>query len=560
MRVSSLAAPPDTLVSTAIADIQRLRDRAPAWLAVSPDQRIHCLQRIAQRTKEHAAPWVDIACQIKGVDPDGPWAGEEWISGPLGLLLSLEQYIHSLKYQGVPPVQSWRRGPNGEQIAQILPRNWQERCLWLGFKAEVWLEPGKPRSQGRAYREPGPARVALVLGAGNTTAIAPIDALYKLIGENQVVLLKMNPINAALGPCLEIVFEPLISAGFMAIAYGGGDLGAFLCQHPAIDTIHITGSHHTHDRIVWGKTGEEQERNKAQGTPILKKPITSELGNVTPIMVVPGPWSPQDMAYHARQVASMVVHNASFNCVAAQVLITAKHWPLRQSFLDALQQALARMPPRPAYYPGAIARYQEFLHCYPQAEVLTSSREGTIPWTFIPGVPPQPQEMVLEREAFCGLLAEVALDCEAADQFLAEVVPFANDHLWGTLGCALLIHPASQRQYAMELEGAIAQLRYGTIALNAWPAVSFSLACTTWGAYPCHTLENVGSGLGVVHNSYLFDYPLKSILRVPFRLPLTPPWFNDHRNLVSFSKAMMNYYVSGNPLRLLSILSEAIKA
>jgi hypothetical protein len=56
--------------------------------------------------------------------------------------------------------------------------------------------------------------------------------------------------------------------------------------------VHITGSDRTHDRIVWGPPGAEREsRRMAEDEPLLKKPISSELGCVTPVVMVPGPYT-----------------------------------------------------------------------------------------------------------------------------------------------------------------------------------------------------------------------------------------------------------------------------
>ncbi len=54
------------------------------------------------------------------------------------------------------------------------------------------------RYAARAYDIPPAARqgkLALVLGAGNVASIAPLDVLHKLFIENQVCLLKLNPVN-----------------------------------------------------------------------------------------------------------------------------------------------------------------------------------------------------------------------------------------------------------------------------------------------------------------------------------------------------------------------------
>ena len=47
--------------------------------------------------------------------------------------------------------------------------------------------------------------VALVLGAGNQASVIAGDILYKLIHEDQVVIVKTNPVNEYVGKYLECV-------------------------------------------------------------------------------------------------------------------------------------------------------------------------------------------------------------------------------------------------------------------------------------------------------------------------------------------------------------------
>ena len=53
--------------------------------------------------------------------------------------------------------------------------------------------------------------------------------------------------------------------------------------------------------------------------PIFTKPITSELGNVSPVIIMPYLYTAGDLWYAARSVASQVTNNASFNCNAAKM-------------------------------------------------------------------------------------------------------------------------------------------------------------------------------------------------------------------------------------------------
>jgi Aldehyde dehydrogenase family len=530
---------------------RRLSSQKQAWVKVDIPARIAYLQACLRDVVAIAPDWVEISCALKGIDPGSNLAGEEWLIGPVATVINLRQLIQSLAAGGQLPPLGWRTRPDGQAIADVFPRSRQERLLWLGYRAEVWIQPGQPHSQGAIYRDPHPTgRVGLVLGAGNISGIAPMDALYKLFVENQVVLLKLNPVNASLGPYLEQGFQSLIQAGWLQILSGGAELGDYLCQHPQIETIHITGSHLTHDAIVWGPTPQAQAIAKAKNLPRIRKPISSELGCVTPIIVVPGPWSAADLAFQSRHLASMVAHNASFNCVAGKVLITAAGWTLRQQFLQQVEQALAQTPARTAYYPGAQIRYQQFLNHYPQAKPLgaktpEAKTKTALPWTFIPAVPAQAGEYALTQEAFCGLLAEVSLAVDqspdqAAD-FLSLAVDFVNTALWGNLSCVLLIHPQTQQRLGDKFEQAIAGLAYGSIGINLWTGVGFMLTATPWGAFPGNDLKDISSGRGVVHNTYLFDYPQKSVVQAPFRIFPTPAWFVGHRSLLALAKQLLQY-------------------
>lgn len=64
----------------------------------------------------------------------------------------------------------------------------------------------------------------------------------------------------------------------------------------------MTGSAATQDAIVFG-TGTEGTGRKKAGTPLLDKPATSELGGVSPTIVLPGGWSEADLRYQAEQIA-----------------------------------------------------------------------------------------------------------------------------------------------------------------------------------------------------------------------------------------------------------------
>lgn len=62
--------------------------------------------------------------------------------------------------------------------------------------------------QGAIYRQKqkgfkSDGAVALVLGAGNQIGVPAEDILYKLFHEDEVVIVKMNPVNEFAGKYLE---------------------------------------------------------------------------------------------------------------------------------------------------------------------------------------------------------------------------------------------------------------------------------------------------------------------------------------------------------------------
>lgn len=500
------------------AAIARLESQKSAWLNVGTQARIDYLKRCMTGMMAVAEDWAISACEAKGTDS----VGEEWLTGSVTTLMTLRAIIRTLE---------GRTAKIEQGIAKVFPDNLLDRLLWLGFRGEVWTESSSLNSPQVRNFEPG---ISLVLGAGNVGSTPPMDLLYKLFAENQVVLLKMNPVNEYVGKFLEQAFEPLITDGFLQIVYGGSDLGSYLCQHPKIDSIHITGSHHTYYAIV-------------QSLP-QPKPITSELGCVTPVLIVPGEWSESDLKFQARHVASMVAHNASFNCVAAKLLVTAKGWKLRDRFLTLLRQEFAKIPSRKAYYPGAQQRYQAFLDRYPQAEIFGTRTEEIVPWTLIPNVE---DDYALRIEAFCGVLAEVSLDAATATEFLDRAVPFVNEQVWGNLSCVILTKT--------NVDSAIAELNYGAIGVNVWTGVIYALPDFAWGAYPGNDSDDIQSGQGFVHNGYLLAHPQKSVLYAPFRIFPTPFWFADHRNLATFAKRAAELQITPTWSKFAQVIFEALR-
>ena len=561
--------PPPGDVDSAAADVRRHRD---AWAGTSAADRAALLRRCMEASLAAAEGQVRAACRAKGLDADGAEAAEEWTAGPMCAIRNmrlLAATLDEIAAQGRPrvPPSAIRRAPTGQLTVDVFPADGLDRLLYRGFHATTWMAPGVgaddlPDTIAVAYRrDAAPVRVAAVLGAGNVASIGPMDVLYKLFVENQVCVLKLHPVNDYLGPSFERGLAPLIEHGVLRLVRGGADVGRALIEHPFVDTVHITGSNAVHDRIVWGEPGGEQERNRRAGTPKLTKTVTSELGCVTPIIVVPGTWSERALDFHAANVATMVVNNASFNCNAAKLLVTSRKWRQRSTFLRRIEDVLARLPPRRAYYPTAASNYLEFTRAHPEAKTIGTPADDALGWTTIFDVDPGAKDdIVFRREAWCGVIAETALPGGDAPDYLARAVDFCNEQVWGTLSASVLIDPKTERAIGGALDEAVVALRYGNVVINQWAAVAYALATPTWGAYPGHTLDHIVSGRGIVHNTGMFDRAERSVVRTPFVIWPPPVWFATHRSAHRVARRVVDIEARRSWTRVPGIVWHALHA
>lgn len=554
----------------ALAD---LRANAGIWTATPLTERIGLLERMLPRIDAAAPAMVADAARAKGYDATAGWASEDWVTAPWALAQTVGAYLHVLRRiaAGKEPLPARAvRDRDGRTVVDVFPATATDRLLLNGFSAQVWIRPGTTPEQVRD-RAAGPYRgvasrpaVGLVLGAGNVAAITPLDVLHKLYAEGQVVLAKMNPVNAYLRPHFEEVFEEFVDRGWVRFADGGAEAGAYLTAHDHVDSIHVTGSERTHDAIVWG-TDERADERRRENAPRIGKPLTSELGGVSPCIVTPGPWSAADLRYQAEHIVTSKMNNSGHNCVAAQILIVPRDWDGTERLLAEIRRLLRDLPPRRDYYPGAADRLDAVTRAHREAEALGDGACRLL----VPDIT-DPDDPMLTDEVFASALGVVRLPGEDAPRFLRAATEFADTRLPGTLGATLLVHPRTERAHPAAVNEAVSALRYGTLGVNCWSAFGFLLGYTPWGAYPGHTRQDIGSGTGFVHNAFMLEDVEKTVLRAPFApaprglltgapsLSPRPPYFVTNRTGRTTMRRLTAYTarrgVSGLPGIFLSAL------
>lgn len=569
----------DTSTSTDSLDqrLAHLAEHKQRWARLPIWNKIHYLTEVRSLVVEHGDEWARVGAAFKGFSPDDSLVGgEEWLGGPYTTVAWLSDVIETLEAlrTGRDPLEGLpvRTRPDGQLVLRVMPGSIYDRLLLSGYELDVWMQPGVSEESMRSgvgsfySRTDPPGRVSLVLGAGNVSAIPVLDLLYSMFVLGDVVVLKLNPISEAYGAVFEKVFSPLVRDGYLQIVYGGGDVGETLVRSDLVEAVHITGSARTFDAIVWG-TGDSATRRKAAGTPLLDKPITSELGGVGPTIVVPGDWSKADIEFQAEHVATQKLHSSGHTCVASQVLVLPEAWPQREQFVDAVRRALARVPHRRPFYPGVRDKVEDFVRRHRGAQIIKGGQHVAL----LTDVDPTEDHPAFGEEFFGPLYVTTSLPGDTTEEYLANAVEFANNRLMGNLGANLLVDPATAHRHRTALDAAVAGLRFGCIGVNAWSAVVFLTSRAAWGAFAGNDIADIGSGSGVVHNSLMLEDTQKNVLWAPFRpfprsafhagrtMAVKPPWFLGNATSLATARQFTHFADDPRPGRLPSLFVSALR-
>ncbi|MGW5178529.1 aldehyde dehydrogenase family protein [Streptomyces sp. NPDC004082] len=550
-----------------------LRRGAGAWSATPLSRRIALLERLLPRVVAASDGMAAAGAEAKGYGAASPWAAEDWMGGPWALAQNTRAYLHVLRRiaAGRAPLDAGAvHERDGRTVVDVFPATGWDRLLLNGFTAEVWTPLGtspeqvRERAAGEYRGRPGRPGVALVLGAGNVAAITALDILHKLYVDGEVVIAKMNPVNAYLRPHFEHVFADFIARDWVRFVDGGAAEGAYLTRHEGVGSIHVTGSDRTHDAIVWG-TGDDAVRRRKDDRPLVVKPFSSELGGVSPCIVTPGPWSDADFRYQAEHIVSSKMNNSGHNCIASQVLVLPEKWDGTERLLDEIRRVLRTLPPRTDYYPGADHRLAAVRAAHPAAETYGDGCRLLVPDVT------DPDDVLITTEVFGSALGVVRLPGTTTAAFLHRAVDFANDVLPGSLGATLIVHPRTARAERTALKSAVSALRYGTLGVNCWSAVGFLLGYTPWGAHPGNTRHAIGSGIGFVHNAFMIEDVEKTVLRAPFApaprglvttepsLSVRPPYFVTNRTALTTVERLVRFTADPHVRKLPALLASALR-
>jgi acyl-CoA reductase-like NAD-dependent aldehyde dehydrogenase len=515
-----------------------LQAGAAALAALGPAARGDLARRTALAVVAAADAWVEAAVAIKRATgaTAGAVAAEETATGPLAtlrLLLVTARSLREIAATGLPrpaaPPRVLHRGGGDASFigVEVLPERWlADRAMFGGHSGTVrCANPGDLASFERSWRQecrerPRQGGVAAVLGAGNVTGLAVADVVSQVFEHGRAAFVKLHPVHEPLLPVFRAALAPLVDAGLVALVAGGADVARAAIASPAVTHVHLTGGQAAFDAIA----------------ATLAKPITCELGGVTPWIVVPGRYTPAQLAGQADVVAGSILNNTSFNCIATKCVVTCRGWEQRAAFLELVSRRLAAMPPRPAWYPGAAAAW----------ETVTESRlpaDGTLPWVFRQGVDPDREPRWLEREWFVPVAAEVPLDAADIEGFCTRATALCR-RLPGSLAASVTVPESLPKADAQRVERLVEHLEYGTVAVNTWSALGYAFASLPWGGFPGGTISAPRSGIGFVHDPLLLPLVHNSILRAPLLVRPAAPWLPWHRHGAAVTRGAVDVYAA----------------
>ena len=536
--------------------LARLTRGAEAWAASSLADRAAAAAATARSVTAEAVAWTEAAVAIKSAGPEGrrslppelltTLTAEELATGPIPtqrLLLLTAAAASDVATRGLPTAAASPRivhrqpTPAGVPFAapaslvevDVMPvKPLHDATIFRGHSATVrCANPGSLDAFLQTWQEScqpqaAAAGVALVLGAGNVTGLSAADAICQIFECGRAVLLKLHPVQAPLAPVLERALEPLIAAGLLAVVTGGAELAAAAIAAPEVTHVHLTGGESTFRRLVDG-----------DGSDPLVKPVSCELGNVTPWIVVPGKYSEKALAFQADQLAASIANNSSCNCIATKVILTCRQWEQRERFLGLIQKRLTSLPARPAWYPGAADLWQQATGQPPA--------EGCLRPTLRTGVDRAAEPHWFAREWFVPVAVEMAVEADSMEDFCVAASQFTHE-LPGTLAASVTLPDGMATHDRARVELMIEHLRYGVVAVNAWSALGYAVGNVPWGGFPGGTIEKPESGIGFVHNPQQLPLVHNSIVRGPLTVWPTPPWFPWHGKRARLARGVADLY------------------
>ena len=534
-------------------NITTLRINSSELANMSNEELILLLKKTIENINGIAYYWATMSAEKKGILQKHK-EGEEWLGGPFVSILTLQYYIDYLEKNEQLDINKFNENKNSYKV---FPNKFIEKLTFPLLNAEIRFSKSMNFDQINEYRGfkqrigTDSGSVTLVLGAGNVSSIPFLDTIFYLVANRSSIILKLNPVNDYLNPVFQKVFHEFIERGFISVVNGDIPTSKYLSEHRSIDSIHLTGSNYTYENIVYGRILNDKERKLSTLSKLNKKPIFTELGNVTPIIVHPGKWTNAEIKFQARKIVTAKLNNSGFNCIAAQVVVLPKGWRSNEKLKKYVKYYLKKIGDTTSYYPGAI----ESLESLQKNKNYEQINEQVCSTPFMISNLDNEEKFSIE-EVWNSTLYFKEIEYSDYESFANNSIDYVNNKLWGNLGATVLIKDSKKKRNSLLVENYKNNLHYGTVAINEWAAIAFIIPTMPWGGYPGNKDNDIQSGQGFVHNSFFFESPLKGIVETNFRFSrfIDPPWFISNKKAHRLFKNLTYYQANNSKINFIKLI------
>jgi len=604
-------------ISDDVFRLQEVSKKRTEWAALSIVEKLTILEEIKTIMKEEVGYEYYKAsgkkgAEMKGFDVNNTVEGDFEATGEAMLFClagrtQIDDMINAYKIRAglaKPPKKltkgnfETRKAINGQVVTKTFPIILKDRLSLFGhFHCEVWMDSSKIRDESQveafafekawddAVGEEG--GLMIILGAGNQPIISFIDIIKAMFTRNYVVYFKQHPIRTYVNDLFEKIYAPLISRGYLAVeAHSTNERCSALVYHPEVDAVHMTGGKATHDMLVWGLDPKEQEQNLKAKTPKLKN-VTSELGAVSPWVIVPGKYTKAEIKSQAGILANFVKNNASCNCNSPKCVVVADDWNQKEEFIQTIEDELANHTLPVAYYPNTEKRWKEFSDQYPECKQIESNtgmgvvernlsagglndKPLLLPYLKIEinvdletasGKDAASKEFAFNNEPFAPVLTFATLQGTSQNdviKFSETASALCNDYLFGSLSGSITTPMSMLNDDGVQT--LIAELKYGCLCVNNGSTYGCLLSnFGMWGAFPGETLDAVESGIGKIGNSIAIPYVEKAVLISPLVHVAHMTIKGDLENEQVLCEAMSKYALNSSPGNLIKVIGALVR-
>jgi hypothetical protein len=341
------------------------------------------------------------------------------------------------------------------------------------------------------------------------------------------------------------------------------------------------------NNISWGSK-DEQEKRKQQNSPKLTNAeMSSELGCITPWIVVPADYSRKQLEHHAELLMFSVHTNASSNCLSPKVVILDDNWAQKDDFIQCLKEKWQAAVLPVAYYPGSRQRWTAYKEKYPSAvewdsttgqgaterqlaPPMMNAADGDKEATLLPllcvdvevnlaskeGQNAARIEYAFQQEPFCPVLTFATIkNTTNLPEYMETAVTLCNDYIYGSLSCSVSLPTLLEKEACVDT--ALVNLKYGSIGINMYTGFCYQFG---WGGHASkECLECVESGLGRINNYLFVPHLEKVVVRAPFVWSAHPKYNPDFVQAKQELDAVAAFVMKPGVVTFLRLLGATIK-